>query len=52
MKDTLTVTVSIENRDDISSFIKKVSMIEEFTKLDYEEQLKILCSYPVIMKFV
>lgn len=28
--DNITVTLSIENIDDIRSFIKKVSMIKEF----------------------
>ena len=50
--NNITVTVSIENRDDISSFIKKVSMIAEFAKLDSDQKLKILCSYPVVMKFI
>lgn len=50
--NNITVTVSIENIDDIRSFIKKVSMIEEFAKLDSDQKLKILCSYPVVMKFI
>lgn len=50
--DNITVTLSIENIDDIRSFIKKVSMIKEFAKLDSDQKLKILCSYPVIMRMV
>lgn len=50
--DNITATIQIKNKDDFSSFIKKVSMIEEFIKLDYDQKLKILCSYPVIMRMV
>ena len=50
--NNIAVTVSIENIDDIRSFIKKVSMIKEFAKLDSDQKLKILCSYPVVMKMV
>lgn len=46
------ITVSIENKDDFSSFIKKISTIEEFAKLNSDQKLKILCSYPIIMKMV
>lgn len=50
--NNITVTLSIENIDDIRSFIKKVSMIKEFAKLDSDQKLKILYSYPVIIRMV
>lgn len=50
--NNITATIQIKNKDDFSSFIKKISTIEEFAKLNSDQKLKILCSYPIIMKMV
>lgn len=38
--NNITVTVSIENINDIRSFIKKVSMIKEFAKIGFRSKIE------------